>query len=74
MTTEGATTACPICEYECAAPEDVRFHLHTRHPKSELVDTLVATDEWLDDGAADADRESADTDGESTDVDTLIAR
>ena len=75
MTTQRATLACPICEYECAAWEDVRFHLHTRHPKSELVDALVVTEASIDRReSSDVERESVDTSEEFVDVDALIAR
>jgi hypothetical protein len=41
MTTQKATLTCPMCEYECAEWDDFRFHLHTRHAKSDLVEELV---------------------------------
>lgn len=34
---------CPMCEYECTDWADIRFHLHTRHAKSDLVEELVET-------------------------------
>jgi hypothetical protein len=43
MTIQTATLACPMCEYECDQLEDFRFHLHTRHSKSDLVQKLVET-------------------------------
>lgn len=41
MSTQKARLACPMCEYECAEWADFRFHLHTRHAKSDLVEELV---------------------------------
>ena len=61
MTTQTATLACPMCEYECDEWEDFRFHLHTRHSKSDLVEKLVEA------------RASTDDDGASADADVVTA-
>jgi hypothetical protein len=37
-----------MCEYECAEWADLRFHLHTRHAKSDLVAELVERRKYED--------------------------
>lgn len=43
MDSQTTPLRCPVCEYECDEWADLRFHLHTRHAKSDLVEELVGT-------------------------------
>jgi hypothetical protein len=41
MNSQTTSPSCPMCGHEFAEWGDLRFHLHTRHAKSDLVEALV---------------------------------
>ena len=44
MTTIQETYACPMCSHDCDGREEFRFHLLTRHAKSDIVEKLLDDD------------------------------